>query len=86
MCKVALGVLGVPLSDFLLWTVKDYLLAVDGYNKKERSEWLKVQTMCYYSVVSFQGSKGISFDDIATPFNEKKDYRDKKRAKWRKLK
>jgi hypothetical protein len=32
-----------------------------------------------------QGSKGITYDDIRVPTDEKESYKDKKRVKWRKV-
>lgn len=85
MVKVALGVLGVPLLDFLQWTVNDYFLAITGYQIKRKDQWEMVRMQSYYSLVAMQGSKGITYDDIRVPTDEKESYKDKKRVKWRKV-
>ena len=82
MCKVALGVLGVPLSDFKTWTVYQYKLAVDGHKAKQNETWAMVKTQAYYSLIAMQGSKNIKWEDIALPIDKPKE---KKRVKWRKI-
>jgi hypothetical protein len=82
MCKVALGVLGVPLTDFKTWTVNHYKLAVDGYRVKQNETWAMVKTQAYYSLIAMQGSSKIRWEDIKLPIDEPEE---KKRAKWRKI-
>jgi hypothetical protein len=86
MWRVASGVIGASLTDFLTWTVKDYQLAVEGYKMRQRDEWERARFVSYYSVVAMQGSKNIKYQDIKTPFDEQDTAKDKKRVKWRKLK
>jgi hypothetical protein len=84
MCRVALGCIGACLSDFLTWTVRDYQLAVEGYEIKQRQEWERARMVSYYSVIAMQGSKEIKYSDIKTPIDEKDSAKGKKRVKWQK--
>jgi len=83
MVKVAIGVLGVSLSDLLTWTIYDYKLACEGYELKQQQEWEKIRTISYYSLVSINGSKGINYKDVHIPTDKQEE---KKRIKWRKIK
>lgn len=85
MWRVASGVLGASLVDFLTWTIKDYQLALEGYKIRQREEWERARMISYYSVVAMQGSKNIRYSDIKTPLDDKETSKGKKRAKWRKI-
>jgi hypothetical protein len=84
MWRVASGVIGASLTDFLTWTVKDYQLAVEGYKIKQREEWEKARMISYYSVIAMQGSAKIKYSDIKTPIDEQESAKGKKRVKWQK--
>lgn len=84
MVRVAVGVMGVPLSDLLTWTVRDYQLACEGYQIRNKEEWERTRTLSYYTLVSIAGSKGIQYKDITLPIDEN-SAKDKKRVKWRRL-
>lgn len=85
MLRTGLGVLGLPLSEFERYTINDYVLAVSGYREKRKEEWEMVRTVSYYSLVAMQGSK-IKPDMVSVPGDPPLRVKDKRKAKWRKLK
>jgi hypothetical protein len=86
MCGVALGVLGVPLSDFLTWEIDDYVMALKEYRRAKDEEWEMVRWTGYYSLISFNGSDKVNPKDVWLPIDPIPTFNDKKKAKWRKLK
>ena len=83
MCETALGVLGASLQDWLTWTVKDYVLAVKGYQIRRKEEWEMVRWISYYSLVGIVGSDKAN---IWLPGDDAPSYKNKQKAKfkWRK--
>lgn len=87
MCKVALGVLGASLLDFRLWSVNQFYLAYQGYKDKRKEDWEMTRTLSYYSMIAFRGSNDWTYENTVIPIDKMSNtYKDKKRAKWRKIK
>jgi len=64
LLSFALGVIGIPPSEFYDLTMFEYICICEGYKKREANEWDRVRTLGFYIIKAAGDTKMNSPKDI----------------------
>jgi len=71
--SVAFGVLRIPYTDLGLMNLRQLTLAVKAHQGVVKDQWEMVRTNAYFSLIAFNGSKKIKYDDVRLPTDPPKE-------------